>query len=158
MNFTLDIFIKENDLKTINIIEKLVSWGSEMYSQTPPVYDFKRVLFFEKNIDLEYYQKYYTNLIGSDIKIDDYLSLRLLGNNMSDLETTINMRSEEIMGNCIIKFLEEISKLSTFAIFIEEEDELISKKYIIRTYEEIVDIFGNSLNWDALQGALIIKR
>lgn len=129
-----------------------------MFSQTPPVYGYKKVLSFEKNLDMEYFQKYYINLIGSDINIDDYLSFRLLGNYMSDLETTINMRSEEIMGDCIMKFLVELSKLSTFAIFIEEEDELISKKYIIRTYEEIVDIFCKSLNWDVSQGVLIIKR
>ena len=35
MNFTLDIFIKESDLKFINITEVLVEWGDEVFSKTP---------------------------------------------------------------------------------------------------------------------------
>lgn len=70
MYFSLDIFIKEDDLEAINITEELVNWGSDVFSRMPPRYSYKKVLVFEKNLDMAYYQKYYAALIGDELNID----------------------------------------------------------------------------------------
>lgn len=159
MNFTLDIFIKEADLKTINITEVLVKWGDEIFSKTPQEYKYKSSLFFERNVDIGYYKKHYENLMGNEFNIDNYLSLRLLGNHMSNLDMLINMHSEKIMENPIIEFMSQLINLRSFAIFIEDEDdELINKKNVIHSYKEVIDVICYNLNWNVSQGVLIIKK
>ena len=159
MNFTLDIFIKETDLKAINITEVLVEWGDEIFSKTPQEYKYKSSLFFERNIDIEYYKKHYKNLMGNEFNIDNYLSLRLLGNHMSNLDMLINMHSERIPENPVIEFMNKLIKLRSFAIFIEDEDdELINKKYVIHSYNEMINAICYNLNWNVSQGVLIIKK
>lgn len=58
--------------------------------------------------------------------MDGYLSLRLLGNHMSNLDMLINMHSAQLSENDMIKFMNQLLKLSSFAIFIED-DERINK-------------------------------
>lgn len=159
MNFTLDIFIKEADLEAVDITEVLAEWGDELFSKTPQEYKFKSDLTFERNIDIGYYKKHYEKLIDNDFNIDNYLSLRLLGNHMLNLGMQINMYSHQLTENSVIKFLNQLIKLSSFAVFIEDEDdELISKKSIVHTYKEMIDIICYNLNWNVSQGVLIIKK
>ncbi len=159
MNFTLDIFIKESDLKFINITEVLVEWGDEVFSKTPQEYEYKSSLFFERNIDIGYYKKHYENLIGNDFNIDNYLSLRLLGNHMSNLDMLINIHDEQLSENPVIEFMNQLIKLRSFAVFIEDEDdELINKKCVIHSYKEMIDVICYHLNWNVSQGILIIKK
>lgn len=159
MNFTLDIFIKEADLKAINITEVLVEWGNEIFSKTPQQYKYKSSLIFERNIDIGYYKKHYENLMGNDFNVDNYFSLRLLGNHMSDLDMQINMHSNQLSDNAVIKFMNQLIKLRSFALFIEDEDdELISKKNVTHSYKEMIDVICYNLNWNVSQGVLIIKK
>lgn len=159
MNFTLDIFIKETDLKAINITEVLVEWGNEIFSKTPQQYKYKSSLIFERNIDIGYYKKHYENLMGNDFNVDNYFSLRLLGNHMSELDMQINMHSNQLPDNAVMKFMNQLIKLRSFALFIEDEDdELISKKNVIHSYKEMIDVICYNLNWNVSQGVLIIKK
>ncbi len=89
--------------------------------------------------------------------MDGYLSLRLLGNHMSNLDMFINMHSAQLSENDMIKFMNQLLKLSSFAIFIED-DERINKKYVIHSYHEMIDVICYHMDWNVSQGVLIIKK
>lgn len=159
MNFTFDLFIKEEDLKDIDITETFVHWGNEIFSRTPQQYQYKSSLVFERNIDVGYYKKNYGALLGNDFDIDHCLSLWLLGNHMSNLDMLINMHREQLSENPVIEFMNQLLKLRSFAVFIEDaDDELIKKKFIIHSYKEAIDVICCNLNWNVSQGILIIKK
>lgn len=101
--------------------------------------------------------KYYADILGEDFNMDGYLSLRLLGNHMSNLDMLINMHSAQLSENDMIKFMNQLLKLSSFAIFIED-DERINKKYVIHSYHEMIDVICYHMDWNVSQGVLIIKK
>lgn len=71
----------------------------------------------------------------------------------------INMHREQLSENPSIEFMKQITKLHSFAMFIEDEDdELIKKKHIVHSYKEMIDVICYNLNWDVSQGILLIKK
>jgi len=143
MDFIINILIKKDDLKKINIVEELVEWGVELYSRTPPRYCYDSIFMFE-----DYY----------DIVANGFLSLKVLGKYASDLEQSVNRAAKDFDQTTIMKALHEICSLESFAIYISFDDELVKKRYVINNYGDLSNIIKNSFSWRRPEGAMIIKE
>lgn len=158
MLFYFNVSIKSENLEMAKIKEKLVEWGGKLFSQEPPRFEYNDILIFDEYPDNSYFKKYYGKLISDDFDIDKYRTFRLLGEHMSELEKLVNANSSELENNELYKFLVNLSELDDFAIFLIRDEEEIDEKYKINTKEELTKIFCSCLNWNSLEGALIIKK
>lgn len=158
MVFDFIVLIREKDIKKIEISEALVEWGGESFSQDPPQYIYSNSsLFFHKFLCINNYKKYFKEIIGNDLKIDEFMPFILLGNHMLEIEKLINTNAPNMLNHDIFKFLENLCVLDEFAIFVEREEEYVDKRYNIKTKEELINIFCNCLTWNCSEGALITK-
>lgn len=84
MVFDFIVLIREEDIKKIKVSEDLVEWGGENYSQDPPQYKYTNSsLFFHKFLSIDSYKRYFKEVIGNDLKIDEFIPFILLGLNYS---------------------------------------------------------------------------
>ncbi len=157
MVFSLEIFLKEKDVRKVNILELLVEWGGEFLSQDPPKYVYNSTLTFEQFLDIEYYKKYHKKVIENDFDFDEYVAFRLLGGKMLELEKLINTCDEKLKTDVLICYLKEVSKLDTYGMILLREEECIDKRYRINSEKELIDTVCNCLKWDAPEGAFITK-
>lgn len=159
MVFDFIVLIKEEEIKKINITEKLVEWGGEKFSQDPPqyVYDNSSLLFHEF-LDLDYYKRNFSDIIGNDLNMDEFIPFILLGSHMLEVEKLVNCHNGDMLKkHDIFGFLEDLMKLDEFAILIEREEEYIDKRYYVKTKEELINVFCNCFVWDSPEGAFITK-
>lgn len=157
MDFMLDILLPENELNKLEIKEFLFEWGGEKFSQDPPIYKNDTGLEFKQIQDLGYYQRCFQKYIEEDLDIHKYISLTLCGDYVSDLELAINKKNKSLKANIIIKFLEKLSQLENFVVFLIRDEEEIDKMYRIRTKEEFLNTLCNCLKWESPEGAVITK-
>ena len=157
MDFTLDILLLKNELYKLNIKEFLFEWGGEKFSQDPPIYKDDTGLEFKEIQDLDYYTRCYKKYIEDDLNINQYISLTLCGDYISDLEFLINKKNSNSNADIILKFLEKVFELSTFAVFLIRDEEEIDSRYRIKTKDEFLNVFCNCLKWESPEGALITK-
>lgn len=158
MVFDFIVLIREEDIKKIKVSEDLVEWGGENYSQDPPQYKYTNSsLFFHKFLSIDSYKRYFKEVIGNDLKIDEFIPFILLGNQMLEIEKLINTNDTNMLNHDIFKFLDNLCELDEFAIFVERDEEYVDKRYHIKTKEELINIFCNCLSWNCPEGALITK-
>lgn len=157
MDFTLDVLLLKKELYKLNIKEFLFEWGGEKFSQDPPIYKDDTGLEFKEIQDLGYYTRCYKKYIEDDLNVNQYISLTLCGDYISDLEFLINKKNSNSNADIILKFLEKLFELSTFAVFLIRDEEEIDSRYRIKTKDEFLNVFCNCLKWESPEGALITK-
>jgi len=156
MDFQLDILISKDDICKVDLSEQMVGWGEETFHQDPPKYEYDTKLVFEQFNNLEYYKKYYREYLEDDLDIDNYIALRLLGEDILDLELLIN-NSQNISNNPAVLFLHELYKIESFALFLIRDEEYIDERCRINNDNDLIELVCNSLKWESPKGALITK-
>lgn len=151
MDFTLDIIMAKDKVKKIDLNEKLVEWGGNVFSHDPPRYISSSKLVFEQIKDLSYYSKF----LKEELDRDKYIALVLKGETLLDLEFLINGEEEKISNNKLFEFLIKVIKLEKFFILLVREDEVIKKRYAIKEKEELEKILCDSLKWSTPEDILI---
>lgn len=157
MDFMLDILLPKKEINKLDIKEFLFEWGGEEFSQDPPIYKNDTGLEFKQMQDLGYYERCFKKYIEEDLDIHKYISLTLCGDYVSDLEFAVNKKNKNANADTMLKFLEKLSDLENFAIFLIRDEEEIDARYRVNTKEDLTRIFCNCLNWDSPEGALITK-
>jgi hypothetical protein len=161
MDFTLDVLILKKDICSVGLNKQLITWGDEEFSQEPPRYTNDSKLFFERSGNLEYYKEYFNKFIPDNIAIDEFEALRLIGNNMFELERLINYKQEPIknlLNNEVIVFLSRLSKLDSFVIFLIRDEEYIDGQYRLQNDSELVNIIYDCISYSISRGLVITKK
>lgn len=153
MDFTLDIIIPKLEINKLDLTEYLIEWGGTLFSQEPPRYKSSSNLIFEQFVDL----KYYSNLLGDELNVENYIALGLKGEHLLDLKFIVNTQMEKIKNNPLLIFLTELLRLNQFYIFLLRDDEGIGKKYEVDKKEELIEIICNSLKYSTAEDVLITK-
>lgn len=153
MDFILDILIFQNDLKKVGLSEEMVEWGGEMFSQVPQKYIATSKLKFIRNADMDYYKK----IIGKNFMTENYVALTLEGEQILDLEISLNRNKSMLWLNEIVLFLSKICELNHFFILLLRDEEVIDKRYVVNKKEEIINLICSSLDWENPKGILIEK-
>lgn len=155
MDLILDILMKKEDFKKLNIVEIFNEWGGEKIPHEPRKFEFNSKLVFHLNTDMDYYK----NIIKQDIDIGGLVSITLEDNTLSELETMVNQRKELVLESDLVLFLSKLyDSLELFYIVKLVDEERIDKKYIINDTNKALDVFLNSLDWSLPQGILITKE
>jgi len=132
--------------------------GGEFFSQEPRKYKNNSGLVFEEFSDLNYYKEYYGRFLENDLEIDKYISLRLLGTHVFDLELILNKSNADISNNGIILLLQDLCRLDSFAIFFIRDEECIDIRKKVDTEDELINVICSSLNWESPKGVLLTKN
>lgn len=154
MSFLLDVVIPKDEMNKVGLQEQLIEWGGVKFSQDPHKYICNKRLVFEELTNL----KYHCRLLGNDLDIKKYSALIFKGEELSELEFLVNRRTEELRNNQLFVFLEKLTTLSSFYIFLLREDEVIKERYAIERKEELKSILCESLSWDTTKDILIFKQ
>ena len=67
-------------------------------------------------------------------------------------------QSHEVLNNKIMLFLNELSDLECFMIFLIRDEEEIDKRYEVHSKEELIKRICSCLLWTAPEGVLLIKN
>ena len=157
----LIVFLKEKDFEEVGVTKMLFEWGGKTYSRDPKRYTYSSVLFFHDYSYADYFKKYHANVLGKDFAIEEYISLCLLGNGMSELEGTINTdipEWEEREEHIIIRFLRKVGRLDRYGVVLLRDEESIDARYRVEKEEELIDTVIHCLNRETPEGALITKQ
>ena len=158
MEFSFDLLMQRDDITKASLSELLAEWGGEFFSQEPRKYKNNSGLVFEEFSDLNYYKEYYGRFLENDLEIDKYISLRLLGTHVFDLELILNKSNADISNNGIILLLQDLFKLDSFAIFFIRDEECIDIRKKVATEDELINVICSSLNWESPKGVLLTKN
>ena len=154
MSFLLDIIIPKDEMGKVSLEEQLIEWGGERFSQDPAKYIGKKELVFEELTNL----KYHCGLLGEKLDDKKYSALIFKGEELSELEFLANRREDALMSNLLFEFLEGLITLSSFYIFLLQEDEGIKERYAIENGEELKKILYTSLSWTTPKDIVIVKK
>ncbi|MDQ2088251.1 hypothetical protein RBH29_17645 [Herbivorax sp. ANBcel31] len=155
MDLILDILLRKEDFKKLNIIELFNEWGGEKIPHEPRKYKFNSKLVFHLNIDINYY----SNIIQDDIDVEEFISLSLEGNSLLELEIMVNKGKKHLPESELIIFLNELyNSLEEVCIVKLLNEERIDEKHIINDTKKAIDVFINSLDWKSPKGIVITKR
>lgn len=158
MEFSLDLFINKKDIKKLGLSENLIHWGEETFSHDPKTYNIKNKLIFEKNKDNKIFENYYCQKVDKDIKFNDYIGLRLLGEDITKLEWIINKKKEGFDENNLIYFFEELCDLSQFIIFFIRNGDEIDSQIYVSNKRELINVIYDSLDWNTSSGGVVITK
>lgn len=116
----------------------------------------KKIVFHEVTQMEDYYQ----NLLCDEIKVVDYVILRLELDLIYDIYAYVNISdNQEVINNspiiCLINHLYE--QRDSLCLINEIVDEITDDKFIINNADEAVDALINSLKWSAPKSTIIIK-
>lgn len=153
MDYVLDIIIPRQEIQTVNLNEKLIEWGDNVYSCEPPLYETDTNIIFEKIEDIQYFNK----VIGKELK-DDTIVLHLKSDIFFDLQYDLNNSDAMLEKNILFDFLTKLIKLSEFYILMVREDETVKECYSISTKEEISIRLSDSLKWTNPKDILLFKK
>ena len=154
MELILDILIPTAYFPKLKLFEKFIEWGGEKFSQDPPEYEFSSSVLFRKNICTKYYQ----NILGYTLSIDDYTVLTLKGDSLSELEIAVNNESVNRDKSELISFICELySSIDTFVIILLLNEEQIDEKHQIPNVDDAISTLLSSLNWSNPRGLVIAK-
>ncbi|QUH28783.1 hypothetical protein [Vallitalea guaymasensis] len=155
MDLILDILMKKEDFKKLNIVELFNEWGGKKIPHEPRKFEFNSKLVFHLNTDMDYYK----NIIKQDIDVEGLVSITLEDNTLSELETMVNQRKELVLESDLVLFLSKLyDSLELFYIVKLVDEERIDKKYIINDTKKAIDVFLKSLDWSSPLGVMITKN
>lgn len=152
MDYVLDIIIPKEEIEIVNIKEKLIEWGDNVYSCEPPQYVTGSNIIFRQVENAQYYNK----IVGEYIT-NDAIILNLKSDILIDLEYAVNNDEAALEKNQLFIFLNELFKLSKFFIILVREDEKVKERYKIATREEIGFRLSSSLRWSDPKDVLLFK-
>lgn len=154
MNFLLDIIIPKDEMEKVDLKEQIIEWGGERFSYEPARYIGKSKLEFEELTNLQYY----CGLLGEILDDKKYSALVFKGEELSELEILVNHKEDALVSNSLFEFLESLIILSSFYVFLLQEDEEIKERYVIENGEELKEILCTSLSWAAPKDIVIVKK
>lgn len=153
MDYFLDIIIPKKEIETVKLNEKLLKWGEDVYSCSPPQYISDSDIVFEQIEDVQYLNK----IIGEELT-NDTIVLHLKSDILYDLEYAVNNPESVLEENVLLKFLNKLIELSQFYILMVREDEKVKEYYKISTKEEISIRLSDSLRWSNPKDVLLFKK
>ena len=153
MDYFLDIIIPKKEIETVKLNEKLLKWGEDVYSCSPPQYISDSDIIFEQIEDVQYFNK----IIGEELT-NDIIVLHLKSDVLYDLEYAVNNHESILEENVLLKFLNSLIGLSQFYILMVREDENVKEYYKISTKEEISIRLSDSLRWSNPKDVLLFKK
>lgn len=153
MDYFLDIIIPKKEIETVKLNEKLLKWGEDVYSCSPPQYISDSDIVFEQIEDVQYLNK----IIGEELT-NDTIVLHLKSDILYDLEYAVNNPESVLEENVLLKFLNKLIELSQFYILMAREDEKVKEYYKISTKEEISIRLSDSLRWSNPKDVLLFKK
>lgn len=156
VDFTLDVIIPWSGINDLNLHESLVSWGGEVFSRDPPQYENDTGLVFIQNDDMAYYRNFRQS-VDCGFYSENYLALSLDGSHVMDLGRTVNQSGLELSNNNLVSFLEQLSVLDEFMVFLIRDEEEIDSRYWIHSKEDLINTICNCLLWTSPEGAILIK-
>ncbi len=80
------------------------------------------------------------------------------GEELSELEFLANRQEDALISNLLFEFLEGLITLSSFYIFLLQEDDSIKGRYAIENGEELKKILCTSLSWTTPKDIVIVKK
>ena len=152
MDYFLDIIIPKKEIETVKLNEKLLKWGEDVYSCSPPQYISDSDIVFEQIEDVQYLNK----IIGEELT-NDTIVLHLKSDILYDLEYAVNNPESVLEENVLLIFLNKLIELSQFYILMVREDEKVKEYYKISTKEEISIRLSDSLRWSNPKDVLLFK-
>ncbi|WP_296465086.1 hypothetical protein [uncultured Acetatifactor sp.] len=153
MDYFLDIIIPKKEIETVKLNEKLLKWGEDVYSCSPPQYISDSDIVFEQIEDVQYLNK----IIGEELT-NDTIVLHLKSDILYDLEYAVNNPESVLEENVLLIFLNKLIELSQFYILMVREDEKVKEYYKISTKEEISIRLSDSLRWSNPKDVLLFKK
>ena len=153
MYYFLDIIIPKKEIETVKLNEKLLKWGEDVYSCSPPQYISDSDIVFEQIEDVQYLNK----IIGEELT-NDTIVLHLKSDILYDLEYAVNNPESVLEENVLLIFLNKLIELSQFYILMVREDEKVKEYYKISTKEEISIRLSDSLRWSNPKDVLLFKK
>ncbi len=153
MDYFLDIIIPKKEMETVKLNEKLLKWGEDVYSCSPPQYISDSDIVFEQIEDVQYLNK----IIGEELT-NDTIVLHLKSDILYDLEYAVNNPESVLEENVLLIFLNKLIELSQFYILMVREDENVKEYYKISTKEEISIRLSDSLRWSNPKDVLLFKK
>ena len=153
MDYFLDIIIPKKEIETVKLNEKLLKWGEDVYSCSPPQYISDSDIVFEQIEDVQYLNK----IIGEELT-NDTIVLHLKSDILYDLEYAVNNPESVLEENVLLIFLNKLIELSQFYILMAREDEKVKEYYKISTKEEISIRLSDSLRWSNPKDVLLFKK
>ena len=153
MDYFLDIIIPKKEIETVKLNEKLLKWGEDVYSCSPPQYISDSDIVFEQIEDVQYLNK----IIGEELT-NDTIVLHLKSDILYDLEYAVNNPESVLEENVLLNFLNKLIELSQFYILMAREDEKVKEYYKISTKEEISIRLSDSLRWSNPKDVLLFKK
>ena len=153
MDYFLDIIIPKKEIETVKLNEKLLKWGEDVYSCSPPQYISDSDIVFEQIEDVQYLNK----IIGEELT-NDTIVLHLKSDILYDQEYAVNNPESVLEENVLLIFLNKLIELSQFYILMVREDEKVKEYYKISTKEEISIRLSDSLRWSNPKDVLLFKK
>lgn len=154
MDYILDIIIRKSEIEKIGLTEKLILWGDEKFSCSPPQYTTGTELMFEQVMDVSCYQK----VLPETAEKEQYLPLILKGNFLKDLECMVYFQKENLTENPLLNFMMKLVELEEFYILLVREDEVVKEQYAVSKASEIREIICNVWNEKNPSDILITKK
>ncbi len=155
MDSIIDVLIRKEEFGRINIKECFVEWGEEKLSQNPKKYIYNSTLIFHENTDMDYYK----DLAENKLNIYEFSALTLEGDELDELEKSVNRGEEIKYTNDLISFIDVLyNRLSTFCFIKLRNEECIDEKHIINDSSKAIKVFIDSLQRNSPKGIVIIKN
>lgn len=150
MDYILEIIVSEKEMTKIELYEKMVEWEGEICPYAPRRFETKSKIIFEQ---VKYYESKVRRNLGRDMVI-----LVLKSSLLFDLEYDANQKGGLIEKNKLAIFLDSLSQLEEFFIFLTREDEIVKEKYKIEEEGEIIEKLIEALNWQNPKDIFLYKR
>ncbi len=153
MDYVLNIILPKKEIKNARLKEKLIEWGENVYSCSPPRYVTNSNIIFEQVEDVQYF----SNIIGEELT-DSSIVLHLKSDIIFDLVYVINNNELALEENELLNFLSGLFDLSKFYILLIREDEKVKERYKIEAREDIGIRLFNSLKYSNPKDVLLYKE
>ncbi len=152
MDYYLDIVIKKQDIEKAGLKEMVFEWGGEAHSYKPTRYATNTHIEFEQIENSYYIFDSFGITLGKE-----YIGLGLKSDLLQDLEYAVNSATKKPIDNIILAFLEQLTKLSVFYVFLIREDENIKESYEIISEKEMREKVFECMKWSTPKDVVLYK-
>ncbi|MGC6768497.1 hypothetical protein [Enterococcus sp. LJL51] len=160
MEYSVDLFIKEEYIIALGLTEILVHWGNEWFSQDPQQFSFNEELIFKKKEDINFFKKSYALFMNNAEITDNYIGFRLLGEHelIKDLEWAVNKEKSELIDNKLLNFFRKVYALPDFIVFFVKNGDEIDKHISVDNEKEMVNAICDRLDLKNTLGGVLITK
>ena len=153
MDYYMDIVIKKQDIEKIGLKEMYFEWSGEDHSYKPTRYA------TNDHIEFEQIENSYDIFDSFGITLEkEYIGLGLKSDLLQELEYFVNSEAKELIANSLLEFLEGMTRLSFFYVFLIREDEDIKESYEIITEKEMREKVFECMNWSTPKDVVLFKN